>query len=172
MFVIKQIQREQVGLVAEIIREAYKEQARLLDITKENYPSYAGFESKTDIEEALSKGFKVCLLYEEKQAIGTIRYWIDRNNKEKGYISRLAVLPTFCNKGGGSLLLKHAENALYARGVKRIEICFIKDCKEFEAFYKERGYKVTTDLMVNVLPYGVRYMELNKATNCLVMDQC
>ena len=170
MFAIERIQREQIGLVAEIIQEAYKEQANLLDITKENYPSYAGFESEVDIKEALSKGFQVCLLYEEEQAIGTIRYWVDRNNKEKGYINRLAVLPTFCNKGVGTFLLEHAEDALYAQGVKRIEICFIKNCEGFETFYKERGYKVTTDLMVNALPYGVRYMELNKDANCLAIN--
>ncbi len=59
------------------------------------------------------------------------------------YISMLAILPKYHNRGFGSHLMHFAENLAHKEGAKYIRLDVVKEDKELNIFYKKKGYLLT-----------------------------
>lgn len=156
---ITEIDINQVGTVSDIIRQAFKKQAEILDISEKEYPNYVAFEKSNSIFNALDKGENVYLLICDEIPAGTIRFNQNISCKSKGYINRLAVLPEYRGNDFGKILMDFAEGELRKAGVKKIEISIVKDFVKLENYYISLGYSFVKDCKYDSLPFEVRFLE-------------
>jgi ribosomal protein S18 acetylase RimI-like enzyme len=152
------INEKHAELVASIIRASYIEQVRLLGISQQEYPNFVGFETVDRVKRALERGERAVLLCKDEKAIGTVRYYIDKQNPSKGYLKRLAVLPEFRGNDYGKTLVQFAEEKLQEQGVKEIEISIVKQFTKLESYYHSLGYRFLRDQTFNSLPFEVRFL--------------
>ena len=91
---------------------------------------------------------KVYLLMYEGSPVGTVATTPDKNSSgwkddiPSVYVSSLAVLPEYQEKGFGSVLLTLVEEEAQALGALKIRFDSIQDCDWLSEFYVRRGYSI------------------------------
>ena len=156
--VLSQISANETEIVSEIVRQSFKKQAELLELSEETYPNYVAFEKPQAVAKAMQNGELIYILKEKKKPVGTIRFKVEKIFF-KGSISRLAVLPEHRKQGYGKMLMDFAENELKKQGVHQVETSIVKRFEGLQAFYQSLGYSVTKDSTYPSLPFEVRHME-------------
>jgi ribosomal protein S18 acetylase RimI-like enzyme len=101
--------------------------------TAHNTPSLA-IDNKLAVADQL---FFVALRDEE--VIGTVMGGYDGH---RGWLYSVAVLPAHRREGLGAKLVRHAENALIARGCMKINLQIISANASVAAFYEALGYSI------------------------------
>jgi GNAT superfamily N-acetyltransferase len=96
----------------------------------------------------------VYVLFFDEKAVGTITlsyqappyfkgysFWED-SSASAVYISKLAVLPDYHERGFGSELLQFAEDKARHKGIHYVRFDAIASYKKLNDFYSKRGYKI------------------------------
>jgi acetyl esterase/lipase/GNAT superfamily N-acetyltransferase len=159
MIEIKPGDSSHAEVVAAIIQKSYVEQARILNMDQAQYPNYAAFETPERVRESLAKGDHLLMAFLDNEIIGTVRYSLDPKQGNKGYISRLAVLPEYRGHCYGELLMKSAEDRMLSLAVTRIELSIVADFKKLQRFYEKQGYNPGEIKTFSSLPFLVLFME-------------
>ncbi|HEX3043833.1 MAG TPA: GNAT family N-acetyltransferase [Bacillota bacterium] len=126
---------------------------------KEQYPNYAGFETPEWVRESLKRGDQLLLALDNTEIIGTVRYSLDKVQGNKGFISRLAVLPEYRGNSYGELLMGSAEAKMKQLGVSIIELTIVADFIKLQQFYERLGYLPRETKTFPSVPFAVRFME-------------
>ena len=79
------------------------------------------------------------------------KYWEESNSKKVIYLSGLAVLPEYHNKGIASRLIEYIEKIAKSKGIKYIRFDAVGYYKKLIKFYTNRGYKIVGNRIVNNL---------------------
>lgn len=156
--ILYHINEKHAELLASIIRASFGEQAKLLNISQQEYPNFVAFETVDRVKRALERGERAVLMCRDEEAVGTIRYYIDKQNPSKGYLKRLAVLPEFRGNDYGETLVRFAEEKLREQGVMEVEISIIKQFTKLENYYHRLGFRFLRDQTFDTLPFEVRYL--------------
>jgi ribosomal protein S18 acetylase RimI-like enzyme len=101
--------------------------------TAHNTPSLA-----IDKKLAVADGLFFIALQDE-EVIGTILAGYDGH---RGWLYSVAVHPSHRRKGLGAKLVRHAENALIARGCMKINLQIVSANASVAAFYESLGYSL------------------------------
>jgi ribosomal protein S18 acetylase RimI-like enzyme len=101
--------------------------------TAHNTPSLA-IDKKLAVADGL---FFVAL--QDEEAIGTILAGYDGH---RGWLYSVAVHPAHRRKGLGAKLVRHAEDALIARGCMKINLQIVSANASVAAFYESLGYSI------------------------------
>lgn len=160
MLNIRIVDNKHSQLIAGIIREAFKEQAAILSISRQKYPNYAAFETADRVNERIKRmDEKLVIAYLDGMPIGTVRFSTDSNDGQTGHINRLAVLPIYRGNKYGWQLLDFAEKQLFELGIKYIEIDMVAEFKELERFYENLGYVKISKKKFDTLPFEVLFLK-------------
>ena len=155
---IRQATSVDAEIVAQIIREAFAEPARVMDIGHDRFPDYAAYEYPPAIIARLERGVEIFLLYDGNTPVGTVHVDLAADGK-RGEVGRLAIAPNYRKKGGGERLLRYAENRLRELGAEFATLAMIKPLTRLNAFYSANGYTLIEDKTFPGLHFEVRFME-------------
>ncbi|MBE3092526.1 MAG: GNAT family N-acetyltransferase [Actinobacteria bacterium] len=159
MIELKLADESYAEIVSKIIQRSFKEQAEILNISETKYPNYVAFETLDKVKSSIENGEKLVLGLKNEKIIGTVRYSLDKNINDKGYISRLAILPEYRGNSYGEILMKYAENQLKDLGVKYIELTIVAKFEKLKRFYEKQGYISKEKKLFPSLPFEVLFME-------------
>ena len=154
--VIRQGTRDDVPLLAAVIRAAFRDVGDRFALTAETCPTHPSNCATTWIEKALDKGARYYLGEEGGKACGCVA--LERANPEVCYLERLAVLPQFRRKGFGKALVDHLLEEARALGARRVEIGIIAEQGELRAWYERLGFVPTKTARFDHLPFRVLFM--------------
>lgn len=141
-------------IISNLIRESFKQQAEILQISATDYPGYVAFESAAMAKERLQRT-EVYLLLEHGTPIGTIGF---SQQGQTGYIERLAVIPEHRGHKYGQVLLRFAEAELYGTGCTKINLTIVARFLRLRAYYENLGYSHYQTKLVPSLPFEVAYL--------------
>ncbi len=160
MVMIQEVNSRYASKVADIIRCSFRAQAEILKLNESQYPQYVAFETAAKVITANQRGAQLVLAWDAGTAIGTVRYRIENSNvPQKGYISRLAVLPEYRGQRYGRQLMNYAESQLWAANVRTVEISIVAQFIKLQQYYEQMGYNPQQIQAVSSLPFAVLTME-------------
>jgi len=103
-------------------------------------------EEKYQMEKAVMYNIDTCFVaLINKRIIGSV---MGGFMGDKGWISRLAVLPSWQKKGIGSKLLKTVIDRLKQKGAISINLSIAKSNEDVIEFYKKHGFKVRESILL------------------------
>ncbi len=158
MLTIMEVTPDFAPVIAAIIRTSFQAQAQLLQLDEVSCPRYVAFETTERIQAAARRGERLAVAFSKGTALGTVRYHHDSQVAERGFISRLAVLPEFRGNGYGEKLLRFAEARLQALKVNEIEIAIVAEFTKLQHFYERLGYQPRQVQTFSGLPFAVLIM--------------
>jgi len=123
----------------------------VIALWREVFPEYADA-SRPQRDPALSIANKMGTQPElffvgtiENRVIGTVMAGYDGH---RGWVYSLAVTPSMRGRGHGHALMRHAEQALAARGCPKVNLQILAVKTEVRGFYEKLGYR--TDEVVSL----------------------
>lgn len=159
MFTVAKVCFYHAETISNMIRESFKEQADLLGLKEEDYPSYAAFDTPVQVRGRIERGNTVLMGLLNGTPAGTVGFYVIPDNPDKGFISRLCVLPRFRGRGIGVKLMNAAEGQLALLGASTSEISIAAQFTRLEKYYKGLGYLPRDKKNVPSLPFPVLYMK-------------
>jgi N-acetylglutamate synthase-like GNAT family acetyltransferase len=154
--VIRQATQDDVPLLAEVIRAAFRDVADRFGLTAETCPAHPSNCATAWIEKGLDKGARYYIGEEGGRACGCVA--LERANAEVCYLERLAVVPECREKGFGKALVDHVLAEARALGARRVEIGIIAEQEELGAWYKRLGFLSMKTARFDHLPFRVLFM--------------
>jgi len=154
--VIRQATRNDVPLLAGMIRAAFRDVAERFGLTPETCPTHPSNCTAAWIEKALEKGVTYYIGEVGGRACGCVA--MERANPELCYLARLAVLPGFRGRGCGKALVDHVLIEAGAIGVTQVEIGIIADHWELRDWYLRLGFRASRTVQFEHLPFKVIFM--------------
>jgi N-acetylglutamate synthase-like GNAT family acetyltransferase len=154
--VIRQATRDDVPVLAEVIRAAFRDVADRFALTAETCPTHPSNCAMAWIEQALDKGVRYYIGEEGGKACGCVA--LERANPEVCYLERLAVLPEYRRNGFGKALVDHVLAAARALGARRVEIGIIAEHRELKDWYLRLGFSMRDTVRFEHLPFAVMFM--------------
>ncbi|HQB89101.1 MAG TPA: GNAT family acetyltransferase [Treponemataceae bacterium] len=91
------------------------------------------------IQKKLSVDDMLYVALEDDTVIGTVMVGYDGH---RGWIYSLAVAPAFRKRGVATELLRHAEQALAAKGCMKINLQILESNEQVKEFYLKNGYSI------------------------------
>jgi ribosomal protein S18 acetylase RimI-like enzyme len=153
---IRTCNREDVGVLAETIRGAFRDVAGRFGLTEENCPRHASNCTADWIEKDMDRGVTYFVLESEGRVAGSVA--LERAKPEVCYLERLAVLPDRRRRGFGKALVGHALSEAGVRGCRRVGIGVIADQAELKDWYRRFGFVETENREFPQLPFLVTFM--------------
>lgn len=144
--------------VAEIVQSAFEAQAKILGMDCERHPFYAAFETAQMVLERMERGEKVVLGWLDGVPVGTVRYALDPEDADRGWINRLAVLPGHRGMGFGDELMAFAEKRLRELGVKTAHLALVAQFAGLRRYYESHGYGVYEQRKFDAVPFETLFM--------------
>ena len=155
-FVIRNAINDDIPLLTNLIRTAFRDVAERFNLTPENCPTHPSNCTTEWVKSALKKGIKYYILETEKSPCGCIA--LEQARPDVWYLERLAVLPQFRKKGLGETMVNHAIDETRKLGAQHIEIGIISDHIELREWYKKLGFSVKSETRFEHLPFIVTFM--------------
>jgi GNAT superfamily N-acetyltransferase len=144
---------------ARVIRAAYLTVAAEFNITEQNAPTYAAFNTVEKLKNEINKPVRLFGLFDGGKQVGCVA--LERSHDEKNvfFLERLAVLPEERHKGYGAALLDFAfKQAKMANGVK-VKIGIIDENRVLKEWYIGYGFSPVGTKVYPHLPFTVCFME-------------
>jgi len=149
----------QAGVVASLIRSAFREQVEILGLCEPDWPNYVGFDTEAAVLRRMAAGVDVALASEDDERMGTISWRLRGNDAVAGEILRLAILPAYRRNGHGHELMAYAETQLLMAGALVARLSIVTQFGRLQAYYEQQGYAVVEVGRVASLPFELTFME-------------
>jgi N-acetylglutamate synthase-like GNAT family acetyltransferase len=162
---IKEATLNDRDVIAEIIRESFRDVARRFSLTEDNCPKHPSNCVSSWIETDISRGVQYFILYVEKKPIGCVG--IESPSNDVCYLERLSVLPEMRGHHFGIRLVQHVLKCAALKGVVKVSIGIINEQTELKEWYKKLGFVITQVKSYPHLPFKVCLMEceISKSAN-------
>jgi ribosomal protein S18 acetylase RimI-like enzyme len=164
---IRQLDRAELPLAAEVIRASFLTVANDLGLTKDNCPKYVGFITTAErLQTQLDWGWWIYGLFESGQLVGYVSVSKVQANgdaaaDDKAYeIHNLAVLPERRHKGYGKELLDFCVAKINESGGNKINISIVEENTMLKNWYAAYGFIHTGTKKYDHLPFISGYMEI------------
>ncbi|NPV92457.1 MAG: GNAT family N-acetyltransferase [Firmicutes bacterium] len=159
MLELRYIELHEADLVSRIIREAYAEQTRVLNIDPVAFPNFVGLESPDGVYRRMEQGDRVALALLGGEPIGTISYRALPEDPSHGHVKRFAILPRFRGHDYGKSMMDFAEEGLRQAGVTTAEISLVAAFTRLRDYYLRLGYESRATRTFASVPFAVLFME-------------
>jgi GNAT superfamily N-acetyltransferase len=156
---IKVATADDVGILANVIRQSFRDVATRFSLTPENCPKHPSNCTAVWIESDLSRGVQYFILSQCDEPLGCVG--LERPNPHFCYLERLAVLPGHREQGFGRLLVAHALSQAKEDGATWVSIGIIDGHTELKAWYVKLGFVEIETKSFSHLPFRVSFMRLN-----------
>ncbi|MBN1882365.1 MAG: GNAT family N-acetyltransferase [Deltaproteobacteria bacterium] len=168
-FSIRPADERDVGVLTNIIRRSFAPVAIRFEITRRTCPTHPSFCTDRWIEEDMADGDSYLMLVRDEIPTGCVGV---KRGKEAGicYLTRLAVMPNAQHRGGGSALIQQALDEAKQRGAKTAQVGIIADDTRLEAWYRRRGFVVSSHARFMHLPFRVTFLTRNLDSSIIEND--
>jgi len=156
-FFIRTAEKRDAGILAGIIRRSFAAAAIRFEITRRTCPTHPSFCTDRWIEDDMAAGDVYLMLIRDDTPTGCVGVKRGRE-ADTCYLTRLAVMPNMQNRGGGSVLIREALIAVKQRGAKTAQVGIIADDTRLEAWYRRRGFVITSHARFMHLPFRVTFL--------------
>jgi ribosomal protein S18 acetylase RimI-like enzyme len=153
---IRTCTREDVDILAEIIRGSFRGVAERFGLTEENCPRHASNCTADWIEKDMDRGVTYFVLESEGRVVGSVA--LERAKPEVCNLERLAVLPDQRKRGFGKALVSHVLSQAGSLGCRDVRIGVIADQAELKDWYRGLGFVETENREFSHLPFLVTFM--------------
>jgi Acetyltransferases len=154
---IRTIQNCNLPILVELLHESFYEIVKQYGITKENSEHNAAFITLEELQYDVDNGLELSGLYLDDLLIGSIG--IKQKEKDKYYIERLCIHPSYRHQKYGSTLLEYGKNKVINRGGRTISIGIIDENIQLKKWYIQNGYSEIEIKRIKYLPFSVCIME-------------
>jgi ribosomal protein S18 acetylase RimI-like enzyme len=155
-FEIRESGKEDCSLLADLIRDSFKDVAERFDITRENAPTHPYFCTEAWVEEAINRGVRFFVLEYNGKSVGCVG--LENAGKGEFFMERLAVLPEARRNGLGEALIEHAFNAAREAGGRDLLIGVISGELQLLDWYRRLGFNEVGRKYFEHLPFQVVFM--------------
>jgi ribosomal protein S18 acetylase RimI-like enzyme len=156
MIRIKETDQELSSVIANIIRQSFKDVALRFSLNKENCPTHPSNCTVEWIREDFRKGKRYFVLFKNESPCGCVG--LEKGKAGVCYLERLSVLPEYRKNGLGKRLTDYFEKRAREENYRRIEIGVIKNHEELVNWYKRIGFKESGCKKFDHLPFEVLFM--------------
>ena len=154
---IRQAIENDIPILSQIIRHAFKEVADRYGLTEENCPTHPSNCDESWIARDLRKGVVYFILERESEAVGCIA--MEFPDTDTCELERLAVLPECRKNGFGKALVDHVIQQASTRRCRKVALGIIAQNGELKRWYESLGFIETKTVAFPRLPFNVTFME-------------
>ncbi|MEE4264544.1 MAG: GNAT family N-acetyltransferase [Desulfobacteraceae bacterium] len=147
---------DDVAILSDLIRNAYRDVAQRFDLTTENCPKHPSNCTEDWIRSDFTRGVSYYIFEHNGRPTGCAALEIPE--PELGYLERLAVLPASRGKGFGRILVDHVFDQAKASGIKKISIGIIAAQTDLKRWYQKIGFIEGDTKKFKHLPFLVTFM--------------
>ena len=153
---IRRCTREDMDVLVETIRGAFKDVAERFGLTEENCPRHPSNCRLDWIEKDMDRGVTYYVLENESRVAGSVALELVRPGLCN--LERLAVLPGQRKRGFGKALVSHVLSEAERHGCRDVRIGVIADQSELKDWYRGLGFVETETRDFAHLPFRVSFM--------------
>ena len=153
---IRNAQPTDAPLLAELIRNSFRDVAERFSLTAANCPTHPSQCQTSWVESAMAKGVRYYLLEIDGTPAGCVA--VEHAKPDVCYIERVAVLPTYRRQGFGRALVQHAIDQVRLLGVHCAQIAIIAEHTELRDWYASLGFIAKDTKSFPQLPFKVTFM--------------
>lgn len=154
---IKQIEKENLGGCAELIRTSFLTVADELNITEQNAPRYVAFSvTEQKLSEQYDNGRMMFAYYENNKPVGFYALDFFDNKCE---LNNLCVLPQYRHKGIAKRLLTHSFDIAKQNGASKMKISIVEENKRLKKWYMKFSFVPIYTEKYDFFPFTCGYME-------------
>ncbi len=154
--VIRKTTEEDIPLLSELIRRAYRDVAERFELTVENCPKHPSNCTDEWIQADFERGVRYFILEHRDKPAGCAA--IEKANPDVCYLERLAVPPEYRRKGFGKALVDHLLREAGALGAKNVGIGVIAEQTDLKKWYEKAGFVEGETKRFEHLPFQVAFM--------------
>jgi ribosomal protein S18 acetylase RimI-like enzyme len=148
--------REDIDVLVETIRGAFKDVAERFGLTEENCPRHASNCTADWVGKDMDRGITYYVLENEGRVAGSVA--LERVRPGLCNLERLAVPPGQRNRGFGKALVSHVLSEAGKLGCRDVRIGVIADHAELKEWYRGLGFAETETRDFAHLPFRVSFM--------------
>jgi len=152
-------QPEDAPLLAELIRDSFRDVAERFSLTAANCPTHPSQCQTSWVETAMAKGVRYYLLEIDGTPAGCVA--VEHAKSDVCYIERVAVLPKYRRRGFGWALVQHAIEQVRLLGVPRAQLAIIAGHTELRDWYASLGFTAKETKSFPQLPFAVTFMTMD-----------
>jgi N-acetylglutamate synthase-like GNAT family acetyltransferase len=153
---IRKAEKEDVFLLARLIRESFATVADRFGLTPENCPRHPSNCAPDWVSESMERGAVFYVMEAGGEPSGCIA--VERVSREVCQLRRLAVLPGCRGQGMGSELVQHALSEAQRLGAERAELAAMAEDVELIGWYERLGFSLFKTQRFEHLPFTVAFM--------------
>jgi ribosomal protein S18 acetylase RimI-like enzyme len=155
-YTIRKCTLEDVGILAETIRGAFRDVAERFGLTGENCPRHPSNCTPDWIEKDMDRGVSYFVLESEGRVAGSVALELVKPGLCN--LERLAVHPDQRKRGFGKALVSHVLSQAGRLGCRDVRIGVIADQAELKDWYRRLGFVETENRDFAHLPFLVTFM--------------
>lgn len=156
---IKQVERQDIELCAQVIRKSFETVAKKFNITEKNCPGHTSFIKTEKLNRQYDEKRPMYVYFSNETIIG---YFSLCKNSDSSYeLDNLAVLPEYRHRGYGKAMIDFAKDKVKEFGGNKITIGIIEENEILKSWYGSLGFKHTEIKKFEHLPFTVGFMELD-----------
>lgn len=148
---------EEAKLLADIIRRGFRDVADRFALSPENCPTHPSNYTSERVHRDFERGVEYYLAEFDGDVVGCVALHPNSGN-DAVEMERLAILPTFRNRGIGRQLVQHVLSRAHERGSQAVNLSIIAQHFELQAGYVKQGFVATATKHFAHLPFDVTYM--------------
>lgn len=149
-------EKEDAGLIADIVSEANKDVAELFKINRENSPKHPSFCTDDWVLADFERGEEYFLFQEDGIAKGCVAF--EQADSDTAYLNRLSVLPDHRHNGIGKSLVRYVLDYAKSQNIRTVSIGIIAEHEVLKKWYLELGFIAGDTKKFDHLPFNVTYM--------------
>lgn len=153
---IRTCTRNDVDVLVETIRGAFRDVAERFGLTEENCPRHTSNCRADWIEKDMDRGVTYFVLESEGRVAGNVA--LEGVRPGLCNLERLAVLPQYRRRGFGRVLVAHALSEAGKLDCHTVRIGVIADQEELKEWYRGLGFVATETRDFSHLPFRVTFM--------------
>jgi len=161
--IIRKATKEEISLLADIIRNSFHDVAVRFALTKENAPRHASNCEPDWIKKDMDRGVTYFLIEEGGKAWGCAA--LEKVENKLVYLERIAVLPQKRKQGVGRLLVDYILAQAKKAGARNVSIGIIAAQTELKRWYQKIGFIETHTKKFDHLPFLVAFMDYDLSKN-------
>ena len=154
---IRQIERDEIKICAEVIRRSFRTVAQEFSLTKENCPGNASFIKAEKLYKQYDEGRPMFSYMDNGVIVG----FFSLRKKDGGSfeLNNLAVLVEYRHKGYGREMIIFAKNKVREMGSNKMTIGVIEESIKLRNWYSDLGFIHTGTRKYKHLPFTVGFMK-------------
>ena len=151
---------EKADLLAEIIRDAWTEEAQVLQLTEQAVPRFPAWANADNVADWLAEhDIRMYLMYDGETPVACGGHSDDLFNPNKGWINRISVLTEHQKRGNGRKLVLYLEDCLRAQGKTKVRLGHVTANSKLHEFYKRLHYVTVEVQHSDTWFMDITYME-------------